>query len=114
MNKQDTVTKWVPKINPSLMEVNRLLREMVAEDGILPEIYVVQDPKRLGKGVQMIEITILSNPHYSDWTKLHIDFCRRFPKANAFAKWWKPTKVIVQSELRMWWFENITMKFLSE
>jgi hypothetical protein len=91
MYERKMVEKWVVKFNPLVIELNRLLREIVAEEGITPEVWVYQDPEKIGKGIQAIEVTINPNPHYSEWTKLHIDYCRRFPKASAFLKLWMPT-----------------------
>lgn len=110
-NERKTIIKWVEKFNPSLIELNRLLREIVAEEGIAPEVYVYQNPKMLGEGVQGIEVTISPNPHYSEWTKLHIDYCRRFPRSSAFQKVWYPTAVIVNCNISMWWHCNVYASF---
>lgn len=111
MYERKMVEKWVVKFNPLVIELNRLLREIVAEEGITPEVWVYQDPEKLGKGIQAIEVTINPNPHYSDWTKLHIDYCRRFPKSSAFQKLWYPTAVIFNCKVSMWWHCNVYARF---
>jgi len=105
-----TAKKWIVEFNHPLMEVNRVLRKM-NDEGIKPEVYVFQDPEKLGDGLQQIEVTMFPNPHYSEWTKLHIDFCRRYPKSSVFQKLWYPTAVIVSGNISMWWHCNVYARF---
>jgi hypothetical protein len=91
---RETAKKWIDEFNKPLMEVNRILRKM-NDEGVKPEIHVFQDPKRLGEGLQQIEVSMFPNPHYSEWTKLHIDFCQRVPNAPMFYKLWMPTYAIL-------------------
>jgi len=90
----DITEKWMREFNKPLNELNHVLRKM-NDEGIKPEIYVFQNPKMIGEGLQQIEITLAPNPHYSEWTKLHIDFCQRVPNAPMFFKLWMPTYILL-------------------
>lgn len=101
---------WIRKLTPIVVDLNRLLVEMARND-IFPEIWIIQDDELLGNNIQVIEVTISDNPHYSDWVKLHVDFCRRYPKSSAFQKLWFPTMVVVKGSMKMWWHCNVYARF---
>lgn len=105
-NKKNTSDEeWIFKINSVIIPMNKLLIEMAAE-GIYPEVWIYKNPLATGDSeLQSIEISIASNPHYSKWTKMHVDYCRIFPHAALFFKLWMPTVLIVsicKSSLFAW------------
>jgi len=111
MNERE-LKLWIIKFTRQTVELNHLLAQFSNENGFAPNVYIYKGvPELVGDNRVFVEVSIYSNPTISDWEEIHIDYCRTFPRKNAFMKVWMPIQVFVRVKISMWWQINIKARF---